>query len=62
MTQTQELLNTRGYQSSVDFNLIFGIGKSTTVDQVKVIWPNQKKQIITNVQPNQIITLFQKML
>ena len=60
MTQTQELLNTRGYQSSVDFNLIFGIGKSTTVDQVEVIWPNQKKQIITNVQPNQIITLFQK--
>lgn len=60
MTQTQELLNTRGYQSSVDFNLIFGIGKSTNVDQVEVIWPNQKKQIITNVQPNQIITLFQK--
>ena len=60
MTQTQELLNTRGYQSSVDFNLIFGIGKSTNVDQLEVIWPNQKKQIITNVQPNQIITLFQK--
>ncbi len=60
MTQTQELLNTRGYQSSVDFNLIFGIGKSTTVDKVEVIWPNQKKQIITNVKPNQIITLFQK--
>ena len=60
MTQTQELLNTRGYQSSVDFNLIFGIGKSTTIDKVEVIWPNQKKQIITNVKPNQIITLFQK--
>ena len=60
MTQTQELLNTRGYQSSVDFNLIFGIGKSTAVDQVEVIWPNQKKQIIADVQPNQTLTLFQK--
>ena len=60
MTQTQELLNTRGYQSSVDFNLIFGIGKSTAVDQVEVIWPNQKKQIITDLQPNQTLTLFQK--
>lgn len=58
--QTQELLNTRGYQSSVDFNLIFGIGKSSIVDQVEVIWPNQKRQIITKVQPNQTITLFQK--
>ena len=60
MTQTQELLNTRGYQSSVDFNLIFGIGKSTTVDLVEVIWPNQKKQIISNVKPNQTVNLFQK--
>jgi hypothetical protein len=60
MTQTQEMLNTRGYQSSVDFNLNFGIGKSEIIDQVEVIWPNQKKQIITSVQPNQKLTLFQK--
>lgn len=60
MTQTQELLNTRGYQSSVDFNLIFGIGQSTSVDQLEVIWPNKKKQIITELQPNQTLTLFQK--
>ncbi len=60
MTQTQEMFNTRGYQSSVDFNLNFGIGKSKTIDQVEVVWPNQKKEIITAVQPNQKLTLFQK--
>jgi hypothetical protein len=60
MIQTQELLNTRGYQSSVDFNLNFGIGKSQVIDMVEVIWPNQKKQIITAVQPNRKLTLFQK--
>ena len=60
MTQTQELLNTRGYQSSVDFNLNFGVGKSQTIDQVEVFWPNQKKQIIKNLKPNQKYTLFQK--
>ena len=53
-TQTQELLNTRGYQSSVDFNLIFGIGKSSIVDQVEVIWPNQKRQTITKVAKTSI--------
>ena len=59
MMQTQELLNTRGYQSSVDLNLIFGIGKSTKVDQVEVIWPNQKKQIIADLEPNQKIILLE---
>jgi hypothetical protein len=43
MIQTQELLNTRGYQSSVDFNLNFGIGKSQVIDMVEVIWPTQPK-------------------
>ena len=60
MTQTQELLNTRGYQSSVDFNLNFGVGKSKIIDRIEVVWPNQKKQVITAVQPNQTLTLFQK--
>ena len=60
MTQTQELLNTRGYQSSVDFNLNFGLGKSKIIDHIEVVWPNQKKQVITAVQPNQKLTLFQK--
>jgi len=60
MTQTQELLNTRGYQSSVDFNLNFGVGKSKIIDRIEVVWPNQKKQVITAVQPNQKLTLFQK--
>lgn len=60
ITQIQEMYNTRGYQSSVDFNLNFGIGKSKTIDEVEVIWPNQKKQIIRAVQPNQKLVLFQK--
>ena len=58
-TQIQELINTRGYQSSVDFNLNFGIGKSRIIDRVEVVWPNQKKQVITAVQPNQKLTLYE---
>ena len=60
MIQTQELLNTRGYQSSVDFNLNFGLGKSKSIDRIEVFWPNQKKQVISAVQPNQKITLYQR--
>lgn len=60
MSQTQEMFNTRGYQSSVDFNLNFGIGKSNYIDEVTVIWPNQYTQTLTDLSPNQKITLYQK--
>jgi len=57
--QKQEMINTRGYQSSVDFNLNFGIGTVTQIDKIEVIWPNQKKQTLFNLTPNQKITLHQ---
>ena len=59
-TQIQELINTRGYQSSVDFNLIFGIGNLNIIDKIEVIWPDQQKETINNIQPNQNIIFYQK--
>jgi len=56
----QELMPTRGFQSSVDFNLIFGLGAAETVDKVKIIWPDGKVQLMTNVKADQTITLHQK--
>lgn len=60
MTQTQELVNSRGFQSSVDFNLIFGIGKADKIDEVNVIWPDATKETLKMLEPNQKITLYQK--
>ena len=45
----RELVPSRGFQSSVDFVLNFGLGKTTRVDSVKVIWPNRKTQVIKNI-------------
>ena len=50
-TQIQELINTRGYQSSVDFNLNFGIGKFMIIDRVEVVWPNQKSRLLQLFNP-----------
>ncbi len=37
---TQELMPTRGFQSSVDYTLNFGLGTINTLDSLLVVWPN----------------------
>lgn len=40
----------RGFQSSVDLTLVFGLGKEQKIDSVEVIWPDDKVQILQNIQ------------
>jgi hypothetical protein len=49
--------NTRGFQSSIEPCLLFGIGKAAAVDTLYVTWPGGNVQTITNVKANQTITL-----
>ena len=53
----QEESPVRGFQSSVDPVLNFGIGKNNLIDSVLVIWPNDNFQKLTNIKPNQTLTL-----
>ena len=43
-----DLIPTRGFQSSVDYRLVFGLGKRTEVDSVVIIWPDQSLSIDRN--------------
>ncbi|MEO9892629.1 VCBS repeat-containing protein [Aurantibacter sp.] len=56
---SQEMMPSRGYQSSVDFNLVFGLGEVKAIDKIEIIWPDSKVQVIENVESNQEITLNQ---
>ncbi len=47
----------RGYQSSVDFTLHFGLGQSELIDTLKVTWPDGKVSELTNVNANQLIAV-----
>lgn len=47
----------RGYQSSVDFNLHFGLGNSEIIDVLKVTWPDGKVSEMTNIAPDQLISV-----
>ena len=56
-TQMQELTQTRGFQSSVAPRLHFGLDKNEIIDQLKVVWPGGKFQIIKNIEANQFLEL-----
>jgi len=53
----QELQPTRGFQSSVDYTLTFGVGKVDTLESLIVDWPNGKSTILSPVATNQLLTV-----
>jgi hypothetical protein len=55
--QVQQLMPTRGFMSSVEPVLNFGLGKLTNVDTLVVIWGNQKVELKTNIQANSTLVL-----
>ncbi|HEU5292964.1 MAG TPA: VCBS repeat-containing protein, partial [Cyclobacteriaceae bacterium] len=57
--QVQECMPTRGFQSSVDYTLTFGLAKQPTIDSLIVVWNNGQFQTLSNVRANQKLTLKQ---
>lgn len=53
----QEQSPVRGFQSSCDPILSFGLGKSTVVDSIIVTWPNDNQQKLTGVSANKLLTI-----
>jgi hypothetical protein len=48
---------TRGFQSSIEPHLIFGVGKATSIDSLHVTWPDGKVQVMATIKTDQEITL-----
>lgn len=55
--QMQELNPYRGFESSVEPVLHFGLGESATVDSVIIEWPEGRHQEIKNISINKTITV-----
>ncbi|HET9057933.1 MAG TPA: VCBS repeat-containing protein [Chitinophagaceae bacterium] len=47
--QYQQLMPTRGFQSSCDLKLHFGLDSIRYIDSILVVWPDQKYQMLKNV-------------
>ncbi|GAA4968576.1 VCBS repeat-containing protein [Algibacter aquimarinus] len=54
--QKAENITTRGFISSVEPGLFFGLGKDTQVDEVEVTWPDGKISLFKNIGANRTIT------
>jgi len=46
-----------GYNSSSDKRVHFGLGESKIIDRIEVLWPSGKRQVLTGVKVDQILTI-----
>lgn len=58
--QYEQLMLTRGFQSSVEPKLHFGLGNTQHIDSLLIVWPNQAYQMMRNVKTDQALTIDQK--
>jgi len=57
--QIVEQMPARGFQSSVDPILHFGLGKEKMIDSLIIRWPDEKQQVIRNIPADSMIVLKQ---
>jgi hypothetical protein len=55
----QTLMPSRGFQSSVEYPMTIGLGTTQSLDSIRIIWPNDATEKLTNVKANQTITFVQ---
>jgi enediyne biosynthesis protein E4 len=58
--QVLQQMPNRGFQSSVDLTMVFGLGTLATIDSVVVVWPDDRKQTLRQPKANQVLTLKQQ--
>ncbi|MFC4231953.1 VCBS repeat-containing protein [Parasediminibacterium paludis] len=58
--QYQQLMLTRGFQSSCEPKLHFGLDTTTNIDSLLIIWPNQQYQLLKNVNTGKPLVVQQK--
>ncbi|MBS1597282.1 MAG: VCBS repeat-containing protein [Bacteroidetes bacterium] len=58
--QLLEQMPSRGFQSSVEPVLHFGIGDVAVIDSIIVQWPNEKLQVLRNIKSDTSLVLYQK--
>lgn len=58
--QIQEMTATRGFTSGITIPLHFGIGKSTIVDDITIVWQDGKTQTLKKIPANTRVKFYHK--
>ncbi|MGA2600521.1 MAG: CRTAC1 family protein [Bryobacteraceae bacterium] len=59
--QMQTVHSGSSYCSQSDLALTFGLGRDEQVKSITVLWPSGQKDTLTNVKPNQFLTIREKL-
>ena len=57
VTRVLQNFNSRGFESSIEPNLLFGLGNALTSEELTVTWPDGKVQVLTDIKSDQTIYL-----
>ena len=52
--------NTRGFQSSIEPEVIFGLGNVARIDRLEVTWPDKRSQVLTDIAADRTLVLMQE--
>jgi enediyne biosynthesis protein E4 len=56
-TQTKEVYSAGSYLSSSDLRLYFGLGSESKIKQLEIRWPSGRKQTLSDVAADQVLSL-----
>jgi enediyne biosynthesis protein E4 len=55
--QVHEQTPYRGYLSTMEHCIHFGLGQDSIVDEIKITWPDGKEQFLKSIKVNQVLTI-----
>jgi hypothetical protein len=55
--QVREINNTASYLSSNDTRLHIGLGAAKVIEQLDIIWPSGRRQVLADVAVNQVLVV-----
>lgn len=58
--QTYHHTVTRGFQSSMDYRIHFGVGRNTKLDSLRITWTDGSGEVFRNIAVNQTLTIRKK--
>jgi hypothetical protein len=56
-TQVNQMTTSVSYASSIHTPIHFGLGALTQVEKLEILWPSGKRQTLTNIKANQVLTV-----